>query len=72
MRAEIGIFGGSGFSSFLTETEEVSVPTPYGDPAAPVVLGEIDGRRVAFLPRHGRRHEFPPHKIPYRANLYAF
>ena len=46
--------------------------TPYGAPSAPVVLGEIAGRGVAFLPRHGRAHEYPPHRIPYRANLAAF
>lgn len=45
--------------------------TPYGDPAAPVAVGDVAGRRVAFLPRHGRQHEYPPHGIPYRANLWA-
>lgn len=70
-RAEIGVFGGSGFSSFLGATEEVVVTTPYGDPSAPVVIGEVGGRRVAFLPRHGRNHEFPPHAINYRANVWA-
>jgi 5'-methylthioadenosine phosphorylase len=69
--AEIGIFGGSGFYSFLDEVEEVEVETPYGKPSAPVALGEVGGRRVAFLPRHGRRHELPPAQIPYRANLWA-
>jgi 5'-methylthioadenosine phosphorylase len=70
-RAEIAVLGGSGFTSFLPGAEEVAVETPYGDPSAPVVVGEIGGRRVAFLPRHGRKHEYPPHKIPYRANLWA-
>jgi 5'-methylthioadenosine phosphorylase len=70
-RAEIGVFGGSGFYSFLPETEEVAVETPFGDPSAPIVIGTIAGRRVAFLPRHGRKHEFPPHKIPNKANLWA-
>ncbi len=71
--AEIGIFGGSGFYSLLDDgsTSEMVVETPYGDPAAPVVLGRIGGREVAFLPRHGRSHEFPPHRIPYRANIWA-
>ena len=68
---EIGVFGGSGFYSLLAEAEEIEVETPYGKPSAPVVLGELGGRRVAFLPRHGRRHELPPHRIPYRANLWA-
>jgi 5'-methylthioadenosine phosphorylase len=69
--AEIGVFGGSGFYSFLDEVEEVEVETPYGKPSAPVVLGEVGGRRVAFLPRHGRHHDLPPHMIPYRANVWA-
>jgi 5'-methylthioadenosine phosphorylase len=67
----IGVFGGSGFYSFLHAVEEIEVETPYGRPSAPVVVGEIGGRRVAFLPRHGRRHELPPHRIPYRANVWA-
>ncbi len=70
-RAEIGIFGGSGFYSFLQEVEEVEVETPYGKPSAPIVIGEIGGKRVAFLPRHGRGHELPPAQIPYRANVWA-
>ncbi len=69
--AEIGVFGGSGFYSFLDDVEEVEVETPYGKPSAPIVIGEIGGKRVAFLPRHGRRHELPPHAIPYRANVWA-
>jgi 5'-methylthioadenosine phosphorylase len=70
--AEVGIFGGSGFYSLLEGAEEVKVQTPFGEPSAPVVVGEIAGRAVAFLPRHGRRHEYPPHRVPYRANLWAF
>jgi 5'-methylthioadenosine phosphorylase len=69
--AEIGIFGGSGFYSFLEDVEEVELDTPYGKPSGPFVIGEIGGKRVAFLPRHGLRHEYPPHRIPYRANLWA-
>jgi 5'-methylthioadenosine phosphorylase len=69
--AEIGIFGGSGFYSLLDEAEEVELETPYGKPSAPFVLGEIGGKRVAFLPRHGRGHELPPHRIPYRANVWG-
>jgi 5'-methylthioadenosine phosphorylase len=69
--AEIGIFGGSGFYSFLEDVEEVEVDTPYGEPSAPFVVGEIEGTQVAFLPRHGRKHELPPHAIPYRANVWA-
>ena len=51
--------------------EEHAVTTPYGDPSAPVAVGTVAGRRVAFLPRHGRHHDFPPHRINYRANLWA-
>jgi 5'-methylthioadenosine phosphorylase len=69
--AEIGVFGGSGFYSFLESTEEVSVDTPYGPTSDRLVIGEIEGRRVAFMPRHGRHHALPPHRIPYRANLWA-
>ncbi len=70
-QAEIGVIGGSGFYEFLDSADEVQVQTPFGMPSDPVVLGEVGGRRVAFVPRHGRDHRFPPHKIPYRANLWA-
>jgi 5'-methylthioadenosine phosphorylase len=69
--AELGIFGGSGFYSFLSDVNERVVETPYGAPSAPVSIGTIEGRTVAFLPRHGLRHELPPHRINYRANLWA-
>jgi 5'-methylthioadenosine phosphorylase len=69
--ATVGIFGGSGFYSFLEEVEEVELETPYGKPSAPFVIGELEGVRVAFLPRHGRNHELPPHAIPYRANVWG-
>jgi len=70
-RAEIGVIGGSGFYSFLSAAQEVSVSTPFGDPSDPLTVGEVAGRRVAFLPRHGRDHRFPPHRVNYRANLWA-
>ncbi|MFJ4964341.1 S-methyl-5'-thioadenosine phosphorylase [Streptomyces sp. NPDC088729] len=70
-RAEIGVIGGSGFYSFLEDVTEVAVDTPYGRPSDSLFLGEIGGRRVAFLPRHGRGHHLPPHRINYRANLWA-
>jgi len=70
-KADIGIFGGSGFYSFLEKIEEVEVETPHGKPSAPIAVGELGGKRVAFLPRHGREHELPPHRIPYRANVWA-
>ena len=69
--AEIGVFGGSGFYSLLEDVREVKVDTPYGPPSDSVFLAEVAGRRVAFLPRHGRRHTIPPHRINYRANVWA-
>jgi 5'-methylthioadenosine phosphorylase len=69
--ADLGVIGGSGFYEFLTDADEVKVDTPYGEPSEAVLVGEVAGRRVAFLPRHGRDHRFPPHKIPYRANMWA-
>src|SRR6185312_13758294 len=62
-RAEIGVFGGSGFYSFLEDIEQVEVETPYGKPSAPFTIGDIGGKSVAFLPRHGLNHELPPHAI---------
>jgi 5'-methylthioadenosine phosphorylase len=67
----IGILGGSGFYTFLDDVQEVAVETPFGPPSAPIALGDVDGVRVAFLPRHGIKHELPPHRIPYRANIWA-
>jgi len=70
--AEIGIFGGSGFYDFLKNVKEVEIKTPYGKPSDKIAIGEYEGKKIAFLPRHGKKHIFPPHKIPYRANLWAF
>jgi 5'-methylthioadenosine phosphorylase len=70
-RAEIGVIGGSGFYSFLDDVTEVTVDTPYGPASDSLFVGAVAGRRVAFLPRHGRDHRLPPHKINYRANLWA-
>ncbi|MFJ8039799.1 S-methyl-5'-thioadenosine phosphorylase [Kitasatospora sp. NPDC096147] len=70
-RAELGVIGGSGLYALLDEVTEVVVDTPYGTPSDSVFLGEVAGRRVAFLPRHGRDHVLPPHRINYRANLWA-
>ena len=69
--AEIGVFGGSGFYSFLDKAEDVTVDTPYGPPSDRFVVGEIGGKRVAFLPRHGRGHRITPTEINYRANIYG-
>lgn len=70
-QAEIGVIGGSGFYEFLTDAEEVAIDTPFGEPSEKILIGEVEGKRVAFLPRHGRDHRYPAHKIPYRANLWA-
>lgn len=69
--ADVGVLGGSGFYSWLDDAREVPVDTPFGPPSDPPVVGEVAGRRVAFLPRHGRDHRFPPHRVNYRANLWA-
>ncbi len=70
-RAEIGVFGGSGFYSLLENVRTVKVDTPYGPPSDSVFLADVAGRKVAFLPRHGRFHTLPPHKVNYRANVWA-
>jgi 5'-methylthioadenosine phosphorylase len=70
-RADIGVIGGSGLYALLEDATEVDVDTPYGRPSDAITLGRVGDRSVAFLPRHGRDHRFPPHRIPYRANLWA-
>jgi 5'-methylthioadenosine phosphorylase len=69
--AEIGVFGGTAFYSFLDDVEEVAVQTPYGAPSGLLAVGSLGGRRVAFLPRHGPGHIVPAHRVNYRANLWA-
>jgi 5'-methylthioadenosine phosphorylase len=69
--AEIGVIGGSGFYSFLRDTRRVEVETPFGPPSEAPVVGEVGGREVAFIPRHGADHRVPPHRVNYRANLWA-
>lgn len=73
-KAEIGIFGGTGIynSAMLEDVEEISVDTPFGRPSDNVTLGKFKERRVAFIPRHGKKHTIQPHKINYRANIWAF
>src|SRR5258708_5416321 len=66
-----GALGGSGLYESAGAVEGAVVELPSGMPRAPVVVGGVAGRRVPFLPRHGRDHRFPPHRIPYRANLWA-
>ncbi len=69
--AQVGVFGGSGFYSFVEHREKVQVKTPYGDPSDKVTLGDVGDIKVAFIPRHGADHNIPPHKINFRANLWA-
>ncbi len=71
--AEIGIIGGTGLYRMagLEEAREVEVETPFGPPSAPIVLGRLEGRRVAFLARHGHGHRFIPGAVPVQANIYA-
>ncbi len=73
-QAEIGIIGGSGLYSMpgFTNQQELRVETPFGDPSDPFVLGELEGRKVAFLARHGRGHRILPSELNFRANIYAF
>jgi 5'-methylthioadenosine phosphorylase len=70
-QAEIGVIGIGAESNPLDDGERVEVETPYGNPSAPIVVGELDGKRVAFLPRRGEQREIPPPQIPYRANVWA-
>jgi len=71
--AEIGIIGGTGVydPAMLENAQEIKVHTPFGDPSDVIVVGEYKGRKIAFLPRHGRGHRIPPHAINYRANIWA-
>ena len=72
--AEIGIFGGTGIydSGLLKESKEITIDTPYGKTSDSITIGEFNGRKVAFMPRHGKKHTIPPHLINYRANIWAF
>ncbi|MBI5072294.1 S-methyl-5'-thioadenosine phosphorylase [Candidatus Woesearchaeota archaeon] len=67
----IGIIGGSGFYSLLEGAEEKDIVTPYGKTSSPVMIVKINGKDVAFIARHGLHHEYPPHKVPYKANIFA-
>jgi 5'-methylthioadenosine phosphorylase len=70
-QASIGVIGGSGFYEFIDEAREIVVETPFGEPSDRLTIGNVAGRSVAFLPRHGKGHRYPPHRIPYQANLWA-
>ncbi|MBI3216133.1 MAG: S-methyl-5'-thioadenosine phosphorylase [Mycobacterium sp.] len=68
----LGVIGGSGFYSFFSsDARSVSLDTPYGAPSAAITVGVVGDHEVAFLPRHGLNHEFSPHTVPYRANMWA-
>lgn len=69
--ADVAIFGGSGLYTFLADVTEHSIDTPYGEPSAPLHVGKVGDTPVAFMPRHGAKHQFPPHRINYRANMWA-
>jgi len=71
--AEIGIIGGTGIydPEIFNESKDVKVFTPYGKPSSLITIGKIDNKKVAFIPRHGRNHQIPPHKINFRANIWA-
>jgi 5'-methylthioadenosine phosphorylase len=69
--ADLAVIGGSGLYALVADAEEHRPDTPYGPPSDAITIASVDGRRVAFLPRHGKNHQYPPHRIPYRANLWA-
>ena len=73
-QAEIGIFGGTGIydSGLLEDAQEVSIDTPYGKPSDSITIGTFRDRKIAFMPRHGKKHTIPPHMINYKANIFAF
>lgn len=73
MSIKIGIIGGSGLSKMgiIKNTEEIEVNTPFGRPSYKITLGKIEGVNIAFIPRHGKGHAIPPHKVNYRANIFA-
>ena len=70
---KLAVIGGSGVYDMdaLTDIEERYVPTPFGNPSDAIVVGTLSGRRIAFLPRHGRGHRLTPSEVPYRANIWA-
>ena len=72
--AEIGIFGGTGIydSELLQDSKEITIETPYGKTSDVITIGEFEGKRIAFMPRHGKKHSIPPHLINYCANIWAF
>lgn len=70
-KATIGIFGGSGFYSFLGDVKEYTIETPYGKTSDKIAIGNVAGKNVAFMPRHGKDHSITPGDVNYRANIWA-
>ncbi len=72
-RADVGVIGGSGLYEVpgLENVSEHKIYTPYGEPSDKVIIGELLGKKIAFIPRHGRGHRIPPHRVNYRANIWA-
>ena len=72
--AEIGIFGGTGIydSEMLQDSKEITIETPYGKTSDRITIGDLNGKKIAFMPRHGKKHSIPPHMINYCANIWAF
>ena len=73
-QADIGIFGGTGIydSGLLQNSKEITIETPYGRTSDTITIGEFRGEKIAFMPRHGKKHSIPPHMINYCANIWAF
>jgi len=73
MQAKIAIIGGSGVydPKIFKKEKEIKIKTPFGFPSSPIEIGDFSGRKIAFISRHGKKHQFPPHKVPQRANIWA-
>ena len=73
-KIDIGIIGGTGIydPELIENSKEVKMSTPYGRPSSTMIIGNFEGKKIAFLPRHGRNHNIPPHEINYRANIWSF
>lgn len=73
MSSKVGIIGGSGLYKMgnFSDTEEIKVETPFGEPSDKIIIGKIHETEIAFISRHGKNHTIPPHKINYRANIFA-
>ena len=69
----LAVIGGTGLYEFedITDIETLEISTPFGEPSSPIIMGRLNGKKVAFLARHGIGHTFSPSDVPYRANIYA-